>query len=237
MRVNEYLRFRGRLKGVARGSLKGRVGEVKQLCGLEDVGRRIIGQLSKGYRQRVGLAEALIHEPELLILDEPTIGLDPSQIRHVRELIRQLAQRHTVLLSTHILPEVEMTCQRVLIINEGKVIASDSPERLRARMQGGAQVRAEVQGPREEVKRQLGQLPGARNAEVTAVGDWLTCRVECDGDTDLRQAVFQLVAAHGWMLRDLQTERQSLEEVFLQLTAGDAVAENVPTPGEEEGTS
>jgi ABC-2 type transport system ATP-binding protein len=226
MRVDEYLRFRGRLKGVPRGRLKERLRQVKELCGLPDVGRRIVGQLSKGYRQRVGLAEALVHEPELLILDEPTIGLDPNQIRQVRELIGHLAERHTILLSTHILPEVEMTCRRVLIINEGRIVASDSPRRLRERMRGGAQVLAEVRGPRDQVQQRLADLPQAQSVTVTeAEPDWLACRVVCEGNSDLRQAVFRVVADNGWLLRELKLERQSLEDVFLALTRGGDIEE------------
>src|SRR5581483_3882600 len=130
MRVREYLRFRGRLKGLCRSRCRERAETVIQQCGLGEVGKRIIGQLSKGYRQRVGLADALVHEPELIILDEPTIGLDPSQIRAVRQMIKDLAKRHTVLLSSHLLPEVEMTCRRVLIMREGKILADDTPENL-----------------------------------------------------------------------------------------------------------
>src|SRR5436853_859647 len=128
MRVREYLKFRARLKGLARKRCRQRVDVVMEQCGLSEVSRRIIGQLSKGYRQRVGLADALVHEPELIILDEPTIGLDPNQIRSVRQLIKDLGRNHTILISTHILPEVEMTCSRVLIMRAGKIIAADTPE-------------------------------------------------------------------------------------------------------------
>ena len=127
MRVSEYLRFRARLKGVRRSDRRDRLDEVLKLCGLADVSRRVIGQLSKGYRQRVGLADALLAEPDLLILDEPTIGLDPVQIRQVRQLIKDLGKRHTILLSSHILPEVEMTCNRVIIIHHGRILASEQP--------------------------------------------------------------------------------------------------------------
>src|SRR5436309_14154603 len=131
MRVTEYLRYRGKLKGLSGRRLKERVGEVKDLCNLRDVENRLIGALSKGFRQRVGLADALVHEPDLLILDEPTIGLDPNQIRSVRELIKSLAGTHTVLISTHILPEAEKTCHRVFIMYAGKILAADTPENLR----------------------------------------------------------------------------------------------------------
>src|SRR4029077_7664726 len=133
----EYLKFRGRLKGLSRRRSRERADAVMEQCGLTDVSRRIIGQLSKGYRQRVGLADALVHEPELIILDEPTIGLDPNQIRSVRQLIKNLARAHTVLISTHILPEAEMTCNRMVIMYEGQILASGTPEELQRLMNGG----------------------------------------------------------------------------------------------------
>src|SRR5438067_9367512 len=130
MRVREYLRFRGRLKGLSRKRCRDRLDVVLQQCGLAEVHRRIIGQLSKGYQQRVGLADALLHEPELIILDEPTIGLDPNQIRSVRQVIKDLVKQHTILISTHILPEVEMTCSRIIILHKGHILAADSIENL-----------------------------------------------------------------------------------------------------------
>ncbi len=163
MRVNEYLRYRASLKGVPGRLLKERVGEVKELCGLEQVAEKLIGALSKGYRQRVGLADAMVHEPELLILDEPTIGLDPNQIRQVRQLIRNLGRRHTILLSTHILPEVEMTCTRVLIINQGRIEASDTPANLLQKMRTAAGVRVEIRSA-EDPRDQLTALKGVREA-------------------------------------------------------------------------
>src|SRR5689334_2149019 len=140
MRVREYLKFRARLKGLGRQRSRERVDVVMEQCGLTDVSKRIIGQLSKGYKQRVGLADALVHEPDLIILDEPTAGLDPNQIRSVRQLIKDLAGKHTVLLSTHILPEVEMTCNRVLILHEGRVLADDTPRNLEKLMSKGGRV-------------------------------------------------------------------------------------------------
>src|SRR6267142_2627199 len=146
MRVSEYLKFRSKLKGLPRAERKERIPEVLEMCGLTDVSHRIIGQLSKGYRQRVGLADALLAEPDLLILDEPTIGLDPVQIRQVRQLIKDLGKRHTILLSTHILPEVEMTCSRVIIIHRGRIEACDTPENLlgKIRQAGGVVLEAKV---------------------------------------------------------------------------------------------
>jgi ABC-2 type transport system ATP-binding protein len=218
MRVDEYLRFRARLKGVPARRLRDRLGEVKELCGIADVGRRVIGHLSKGYRQRVGLAESLVHDPELLILDEPTIGLDPNQIRLVRQLIADLARRHTILLSTHILSEVEMTCRRVLIINKGRIVASDTPERLRLLMKGGLDITAEIRGPRADVEAALRQLPSVEDLQVAGAEPWWNVRVRCARDTDLRASVFDLVASRGWALRELHAEPVSLEDIFVALT-------------------
>ncbi len=219
MRVDEYLTFRARLKGVAGRHLRSRLGEVKNLCGIGDVGRRIIGQLSKGYRQRVGLAESLIHDPELLILDEPTIGLDPNQIRLVRQLITDLAKRHTILLSTHILPEVEMTCQRVLILHQGRIVASDTPDRLRRRLEGGSLVRAELRGPRADIATGLSELPGVESVDMGALpDDWWWCDLRAAHPADPRAALAALAAQRGWSLRELHTERATLEDIFVSLT-------------------
>lgn len=225
MRVDEYLRFRAQLKGVRGRNIRRRVQEVKELCGLEDVGRRIIGQLSKGYRQRTGLAEALVHDPELLILDEPTIGLDPNQIRQVRGLIRELAQRHTILLSSHILPEVEMTCRRVLILKAGRIVASDTPENLHARLEGRARVIVELRGPSEEAGARLRGLAGVQGVQVeNAGGEWVRFTMECARDRDVRAEVFTAAASAGWTLRELRAEATSLEDVFVSLTRGEGGA-------------
>ena len=221
MRVDEYLNYRARLKGLPSKKRRARVDEVKDLCGLKEVGRRIIGQLSKGFRQRVGLAESMVHDPELLILDEPTIGLDPNQIRQVRELIKSLASRHTILISTHILPEVEMTCQRVLILHQGKIVASDSTEQLRSRMMGGARVVAEIRGSPAELLPPLQQLPGVQRVAIEGDGEWGRCTVECAKAADPRSAIFELAAARGWTLRELRLEKKSLEDIFVSLTSGE----------------
>src|SRR3984957_3111532 len=158
MRVNEFLRFRAELKQVARRKIKDRVETVKQWCSLKDVENKIIGTLSKGYRQRVGLADAMVHDPELLILDEPTIGLDPNQIRAVRDLIKDLGKRHTILLSTHILSEVELTCNRVLVINRGKIEAQDTPANLTKLVRGGGSVILEVKASGADVIAKMKQI-------------------------------------------------------------------------------
>ncbi len=224
MRVDEYLVFRARLKGVPARHVRSRLAEVKNLCGIGDVGRRIIGQLSKGYRQRVGLAESLIHDPELLILDEPTIGLDPNQIRLVRQLIADLAKRHTILLSTHILPEVEMTCQRVLILHQGRIVASDSPDRLRRRLEGGHVVRAELQAPEVELAEALCGLPGVEKVDLTALpGRWQSCELRLAAGSDPRVELAALAARRGWALRELRAEEASLEDIFVSLTRNEEV--------------
>src|SRR5678816_901580 len=159
MRVREYLKFRARLKGLGRRQSRDRVDTVLEQCSLTDVSHRIVGQLSKGYRQRVGLADALVHEPELIILDEPTIGLDPNQIRSVRQLIKSLGGKHTVLISTHILPEVEMTCNRVLILHQGRILAADTTENLQQLIGDRGQVVAEIAAPFSELEACWEQMP------------------------------------------------------------------------------
>lgn len=222
MRVNEYLNFRAALKGVPRARRRERVERVCEQCGITDVYRKIIGHLSKGYRQRVGLADTLVHDPELIILDEPTIGLDPNQIRQVRELIRELGRSRTVLLSTHILPEVEKTCTRVLIINRGKIVASDSPENLKRLRMGGGETVVEVKASREEIKTIFSELTGVTSVEIEgADGDYIRAVLHPRMDEDLREAVYQCVKNRGWTMRELTRQRQTLEEAFVQITTED----------------
>jgi ABC-2 type transport system ATP-binding protein len=219
MRVREYLKFRARLKGMSRSRSRERVDAVITQCGLEDVSRRIIGHLSKGYKQRVGLADALVHEPDLIILDEPTIGLDPSQIRSVRQLIKGLGQRHTVLLSTHILPEVEMTCNRVLIMREGRILADDTPENLQKKMGKNGHLIAEIAAPLEELKTCWEQMPELAHYTLSAAeGEYHRCALTPAGNADLRPRIFALVTERGWKLRELSRVRHSLEEVYIRLT-------------------
>src|SRR5947199_1565319 len=176
MRVREYLRFRGSLKGLRGRRCRDRADIVMEQCGLTDVYRKVIGHLSKGYQQRVGLADALVHEPELIILDEPTIGLDPNQIRSVRQLIKDLGQKHTVLISTHILPEVEMTCSRVLILHQGHILAADSTENLQSLMSDRGQVIAEIAAPAGELKACWEQMPEIEHFDLSPIdGDFVRC--------------------------------------------------------------
>src|SRR5437660_8446137 len=167
LRVREYLKFRARLKGLTRKASRQRADIVMEQCGLTEVSRRIIGHLSKGFRQRVGLADALVHEPELIILDEPTIGLDPNQIRAVRQLIKNLARAHTVLISTHILPEAEMTCNRMVIMYEGKILAADTPENLQRLMSGNSQILAEIAAPSAALHECWAQMPEIEHFDVS----------------------------------------------------------------------
>jgi ABC-2 type transport system ATP-binding protein len=219
MRVREYLKFRARLKGLGWRRSRERVTTVMEQCGLTDVGRRIIGQLSKGYKQRVGLADALVHEPELIILDEPTIGLDPHQIRAVRQLIKSLAQKHTVLISTHILPEAEMTCNRMLIMYDGKILAADTPDNLQRLMAGNSQIIAEIAAPADELREAWSQMPGIEQFDVSpSEGEFQRCALTPRDGYDLRPAIFSLAQEHGWIMRELTRSRHSLEDIYLQVT-------------------
>ena len=210
---------------MARKAIRGRRDIVKEQCGLTDVGHRIIGHLSKGYRQRVGLADSLLHDPDLLILDEPTAGLDPNQIREVRELIRQLAERHTLLLSTHILPEVEMTCRRILIINKGKIVASDSPESLQKRLEGDVLISAEIAGDPGVVEATLKSLRTVDVVSHEPLDDgWNRYRIDSSAP-DIRTQVFECAVSKGWKLRELHLESRSLEDIFVSIIRDDAAAE------------
>ncbi len=220
MRVDEFLRHRAGIKGVPARAMRARVSSVSEQCGLGDVRRQLIGQLSKGYRQRVGLADALVHEPELLILDEPTIGLDPNQIRQVRELIQSLAGHHTVLISTHILPEAEQICRRVLIINKGRLVASDSTDNLRRRMASQGRIRAEIRAPSEDLRRELESL-GAGGWACEALEDgWMEIGFDENPDAPgAREETVRRATARGWPLRSLGHEDSTLEDIFVALTA------------------
>lgn len=222
MRVREYLRFRARLKGLGRRQARERVEKVMAQCGLADVARRIVGQLSKGYRQRVGLADALVHEPELIILDEPTIGLDPHQIRSVRQLIKELGRTHTILISTHILPEAEMTCNRMLIMRQGRIVAADTPEDLQRRMSSTSNIVAEIAAPEAALCECWDQVPEVADYDLApADGEYFRCSLSGRDGIDLRPLVFAIVKDRGWYLRELTCQRYSLEDIYIQLTKAD----------------
>jgi ABC-2 type transport system ATP-binding protein len=218
MRVTEYLNYRAALKGVPHRRISERVGDVKELCGVKDVEKKLIATLSKGYRQRVGLADALLHEPDLLILDEPTIGLDPNQIRQVRELIKNLGKQHTILLSTHILPEVEMTCTRVIIIHKGRIEACDTPENLlgQIRQAGGVVVEAKV--GKDNGAEELKKISGVRDVTIDHEGDWKIFSLRVESGADVREEVFRLASDRRWTLRELTLRRATLEDVFVEIT-------------------
>ena len=223
MRVTEYLNYRAALKAVPRRRIAERVGDVKELCGLKEVERRLIGALSKGYRQRVGLADALVHEPDLLILDEPTSGLDPNQIRQVRDLIKNLGKQHTILLSTHILPEVEMTCSRVIIINRGRIEACDTPENLLSRIRTAGGVFVEAKIGADNGSEELKKIAGVRDVTASKDGDWDVFALRVEAETDVREEVFRLASERHWTLRELSQRKATLEDVFVEITHSDEV--------------
>ncbi len=228
MTVREYLDFVGRIKGVPGSERAQRVGTVMERTRVADMADRHCGKLSKGYRQRVGLAQALIHNPEVLILDEPTAGLDPKQIIETRDLIRSLAGDHTIVLSTHILPEVAQTCQRVVIINKGHVVAVDTPDNLTARLKGAATMYVQVASDGGDAGAALAAVPGVKrvvSADHRPAGALETepahaqaFEVESEPDLDVRRELARAVVTRGWGLLELRPVRMSLEDVFLQVT-------------------
>ncbi|MBI5774451.1 MAG: ATP-binding cassette domain-containing protein [Verrucomicrobia bacterium] len=222
MRVREYLKFRARLKGLGIRASRDRVDAVIEQCELTDVSRKIIGHLSKGYRQRVGLADALVHEPELIILDEPTIGLDPHQNRVVRQLIKNLGENRTVFISSHILSEVELTCNRIIIIKDGAIQATGTIEELQRKMSGGRQVIAEIAAPLPDLKLAWEQMAEIEHFDVSpGAGNYFRCALTARAGVDARAMVFDLVRARGWKLRELTRSRHSLEDIFVHVTKGD----------------
>jgi ABC-2 type transport system ATP-binding protein len=218
MEVASYLDFMAKIRGVPGGKRRGRVDYAMEAADLTHVRDRLIGKLSKGYRQRVGLAQALVGDPDVLILDEPTIGLDPMQIIEVRNLIRGLAGNHTIILCTHILPEVSVTCQRVIIINDGEIAAIDTPDNLTRRLQGAETLQLEVRGPREQVAARLRQLPQVLDVAVGDAADGsASYQVACELGSDLREQLAATVVQAGWGLLELRPVRLSLEEIFLEI--------------------
>jgi ABC-2 type transport system ATP-binding protein len=239
MEVREYLNFVGRLKGLSGSTLATRVGEVSERCSVADVSHKLLGKLSKGYRQRVGLAQAIIHNPDVLILDEPTAGLDPKQINETRELIRSLAGDHTIILSTHILPEVEQTCERVIIINKGKLVATDSVHNLQARARGVESIVLEVEGrtgalDSSVIQRRLESVSGvSRVIFKESRQNGSIFEVESLKDRFIRGDLARAVVESGWNLNELRPSAVSLEEIFLQLTNTEATAPAAEPPAEE----
>jgi len=222
MKVINYLQFVGKLKGVPGSGLNDEVHRVMDNVNITDVQNRIISKLSKGYKQRVGIAQAMLNDPPVLILDEPTIGLDPKQIHEVRDLVKGLAGNHTVVLSTHILPEVEQTCHRVIIIDKGKIVAVDTPQNLRSQIQGAARIFVEVDGPAADVLAAVHDLPGVANARVASEdGSRSRLQIESDTGRDIRIDVARTVVNKGWGLLELRSENMSLEDIFIKLTTAE----------------
>jgi len=236
MRVSEYLAYRARLEGMRGPAVREAIDEAVSRCLIEEVRGQIIGTLSKGYRQRVGLATAILHRPGVLVLDEPTVGLDPKQIIAIRELIRTLRRERTVLLSTHILPEVDLLCDRVLIIDRGRIVAHGTPQELRDRWLGKATVRVAFAGRADGAGEALAALPGVTGVRrlegrvrAGAPEDAREDRyvLECEGGDDPRAAVFHLAVERGWVLVELAEEKATLEDIFVRLTTRDVAAEAV----------
>jgi ABC-2 type transport system ATP-binding protein len=223
LRVGAYLDFVARIKNVPPEKRAERVGAALEMAKIEDKRDEIIKRLSRGYKQRVGLAQALVHDPDVIILDEPTVGLDPKQIIEVRHLIKGLAGSHTIILSTHILPEVSMTCDRVVIINHGKIVAVDTPENLTMQLKGGERIRVEAQAPEKSLREALEQIPGSRKVQTETLGSSgrVVATVEASQGQDLRSQIAAKVVGQGWALYELHGVSLSLEEIFLQLTTED----------------
>jgi ABC-2 type transport system ATP-binding protein len=245
MIVRDYLSFVARIKGVPRNERKSRITTAMERTRITDVADKHCAKLSKGYRQRVGLAQALLHNPEVLILDEPTAGLDPKQIIETRELIKHLAGDHTVILSTHILPEVSQTCQRVVIINKGRVVAVDSPDNLTARLRGSETMYGQGDGMGADVREALQRIPGVKGVTLAdSRGGFTGVEVDSETGRDVRRDIASAVVSRGWGLLELRPLRMSLEEIFLHLTTeesaqatGAGQASSAETESESPGTA
>ena len=229
-RVREYLNFRGKLRSMSYRERVAAIKRVTERCWLSEFVDRPIGQLSKGMRQRVGLADAIMHDPEVLILDEPTIGLDPNQIRETRNLIKELGERHTILLSSHILHEVEQTCSRTIIIAGGKIVAIGSPQELRDQLSSKGRVIAEIKGDRKEVEAGVRSLAGVGSVNASAENGWVKLTVNPQEGKDLREAIFRLAHDKGWSLREIRREGGSLEDFFVKVTAEQMTRRNGSGP-------
>jgi ABC-2 type transport system ATP-binding protein len=224
MTVQSYLEFVLRIKNVPNEKMAGLLTDALAKTGLVDKRHELIKRLSRGYKQRVGLAQALVHDPEVIILDEPTVGLDPKQIIEVRHLIKALAGSHTIILSTHILPEVSMTCDRVVIINKGKIAAVDTPQNLTTQLKGGQRVQIDARAPERDLQEALQRIPGASRVQVdpARADGHVTAVVEAAPGQDIRSQAAAQIVGRGWELYELRGVSLSLEEIFLELTTDDA---------------
>lgn len=223
MTVSGYLDFVARIKNVPAEKRAQQVEAAMEMAGLAEQREQLIKRLSRGFKQRVGLAQAIVHDPDVIILDEPTVGLDPKQIIEVRHLIKGLAGSHTIILSTHILPEVSMTCDRVVIINHGKIVAVDTPENLTLQLKGGERIRVVAEAPEQSLRDTLQKIPGAQRVQIESMGSSgrMVATVEASQGQDLRSQIAAKVVGQGWPLYELRGENLSLEEIFLQLTTED----------------
>ena len=228
MTITDYLSFMGKIRGMSTPDIRRRIGEVADVTGLEGYLTTYIGKLSKGYRQRVGIAQAIIHEPDVLILDEPTIGIDPIQVVDTRRLIRGLGGEHTLIISTHILPEVSMICERVIIIHEGQIVAVDKPENLATRLQGVERIEVDARGPTKDIIAALQGIEGIHEVERSYVqdGGFSTYVVRANAKADLRAQMAVAIVNGGWELLRLQSIGMSLEDIFLKLTTTEEVLED-----------
>ena len=222
MTVTEYLSFMGSIRGMKKNKLSNQIANVIEQCRLGDYRHTIIGKLSKGYRQRVGVAQAVIHEPEVLVLDEPTIGIDPIQVVETRKLIKELGENdRTLILSTHILPEVSMLCKRILIIHQGKIVAEDTPDNLSSRLKGAEQISIEVKGPEKQIQQTIEKINGVEFVKIMgniASKNIYSYMVQVEQNLDLRSTISKTIINNGWELLKLQNVDMSLEEIFLKLT-------------------
>jgi ABC-2 type transport system ATP-binding protein len=234
MTVESYLDFVARIKGVPSEKRAQRVTDALEKTNITDKRDELIKRLSRGYKQRVGLAQALVHDPDVIILDEPTVGLDPKQIIEVRHLIKNLAGNHTIILSTHILPEVSMTCDRVVIINKGKIAAVDTPQNLTSQLKGGQRIRVEVQAAEQSLRELLAQIPGASHVQIEAapLTGHVLATIEAAEGKDIRSAIAARIVEKGWPLFELKGVSLSLEDIFLELTTDDAAHAQPSTKSE-----
>jgi len=225
MRAYEYLMFRAKLKNIPRRERRKKIEYCLEMTGITDVQKQIIGTLSKGYKQRVGLADTLIHDPKILILDEPTIGLDPNQIRQIRGVIKGLGQKHTVLLSTHILPEVEMVCDRIMIINKGKIVAMDTPSNLMKQLKTGSNLVLEIRGDGEKIKNSLSKVDAVQSVTYKKKDDANEFYVDGTGEKDIREDIFNCIVKDNYILREMKKQTITLEEIFHQITTKETEGE------------
>ncbi len=224
MGIADYLAFIAGIRGIPAAKRRDQIRRVVELCGLRGELRKEIGELSKGFRQRVGLAQALLHDPDILILDEPTIGLDPTQIIEIRELIKNIGREKTIILSSHILPEVSATCDRIIIISRGEIVGSGTPGEMAAKARGGEVIHISIRGPQQQIREKLKALEKVKTVEATrdSDGDLNHFEIVSPSGTDISEQLFFLVAHNGWSLTELYQDTANLEDIFLQLTTGEA---------------